>query len=55
MRRAKQHWNSIGEHLPVGQLEQPELALYCVEADEAAASRMWSFVDAKDCPDRVAF
>ena len=48
IRRAKQHWNSVGKHLPVGQLKQPELALYCVEADE-----MWSFVGAKDCPEWI--
>ena len=31
--------------MPIGNLQQAELALYCVEADE-----MWSYVGAKDCP-----
>ncbi|KAA5548334.1 IS1 family transposase [Adhaeribacter rhizoryzae] len=33
------------QHLPVGKLEQAEIVLYCLEADE-----MWSYVGAKDCP-----
>ena len=46
IKRAKQYWQSVGEELPVGQLNNPELELYCLEADE-----MWTFVGAKDCPE----
>ena len=45
VKRAKECWQSVPEALPTGQLNHPELALYCVEADE-----MWTFVGAKDCP-----
>ena len=34
VQRAKQYWQSVVEALPVGQLEDPELELYCLEADE---------------------
>ena len=43
--RIKQLWQQVPEELPVGKLEQAELMLYCLEADE-----MWSYVGAKDCP-----
>ena len=43
--RVKQLWQQVPEQLPVGNLEQAELVLYCLEADE-----MWSYVGAKDCP-----
>lgn len=41
----QQLWRQVPAELPIGQLEQAEVALYCLEADE-----MWSFVGAKDCP-----
>ncbi|MEM6846318.1 MAG: hypothetical protein AAF632_29165 [Bacteroidota bacterium] len=34
VQRAKQYWQSVGETLPLGQLDNPELQLYCLEADE---------------------
>ena len=43
--RIKQLWQQVPQQLPVGKLEQAELVLYCLEADE-----MWSYVGAKDCP-----
>lgn len=43
--RIQQLWQQVPENLPVGNLEQAELVLYCLEADE-----MWSYVGAKDCP-----
>jgi len=43
--RMKQLWQQVPEELPVGNLKQAELVLYCLEADE-----MWSYVGAKDCP-----
>jgi hypothetical protein len=43
--RIKQLGQQVPEQLPVGNLEQPELLLYSLEADE-----MWSYVGAKDCP-----
>ncbi len=43
--RIEQLWQSVPEQLPVGKMEQAELILYCLEADE-----MWSYVGAKDCP-----
>ncbi len=43
--RIQQLWQSVPEEVPVGKLEQAELVLYCLEADE-----MWSYVGAKDCP-----
>ena len=46
MKRAKKCWQSVSETLPVGELDRPELTLYCLEADE-----MWTFVGAKDCPE----
>ena len=46
VKRAKQYWQTVPERLPVGKIETPELALYCLEADE-----LWSFVGAKDCPE----
>lgn len=44
--RIQQLWQQVPEQLLVGNLEQPELLLYCLEADE-----MWSYVGAKDCPE----
>ena len=43
--RVKQQWQQVPKQLPLAQLEQAALDLYCLEADE-----MWSFVGAKDCP-----
>jgi insertion element IS1 protein InsB len=43
--RVKQLWQQVPPALPMGKLEQAELVLYCLEADE-----MWSYVGAKDCP-----
>ena len=43
---AKQYWRSVSRELPMGELTQPHLQLYCLEADE-----MWSFIGAKDCPE----
>lgn len=43
--RIEQIWQQVPQELPVGKLEQAELVLYCLEADE-----MWSYVGAKDCP-----
>lgn len=43
--RIQQLWQQVPEVLPVGKLEQAEVVLYCLEADE-----MWSYVGAKDCP-----
>ena len=43
--RIQHLWQQVPEQLPVGKLEQAELVLYCLEADE-----MWSYVGAKDCP-----
>lgn len=48
VKRSKQYWQSVSEELPVEQLKRPELALYCLEADE-----MWSFIGAKDCPEWI--
>lgn len=53
IKRAKQYWQSVGEKLPVGRLEQPKLTLYCVEADELWRSAARSFVGAKDCPEWI--
>lgn len=36
--RIEQLWQQVPEQLPVGKLEQAELVLYCLEADE-----MWSY------------
>lgn len=44
VKRAKHYWQSTTEELPVGELRDPEVELYCLEADE-----MWTFVGAKDC------
>jgi IS1 family transposase len=41
----KQLWQQVPQDLPIGKLEQAEIVLYCLEADE-----MWSYVGAKDCP-----
>ena len=46
VQHAQQCWQSVAERLPVGELTDPELQLYCLEADE-----MWTFVGAKDCPE----
>ena len=46
VKHAEQCWQSVGEELPIGQLDDPEVELYCLEADE-----MWTFVGAKDCPE----
>ena len=43
--RIKQLWQQVPPQLPIGNLQQAELALYCLEADE-----MWSYGGAKDCP-----
>ena len=43
--RIKQLWQQVPLELPVGNLKQAELELYCLEADE-----VWSYVGAKDCP-----
>jgi len=43
--RIQQLWQQVPQELPVGNLEQAELVLYGLEADE-----MWSYVGAKDCP-----
>jgi IS1 family transposase len=43
--RIEQIWQQVPQELPVGQLEQPEVELYGLEADE-----LWSYVGAKDCP-----
>ena len=32
--RVKQQWQQVPKQLPMGQLEQPALGLYCLEADE---------------------
>ncbi len=48
VQHAKQCWQSVGDRLPTGKLEHPEIALYCLEADE-----VWTFVGAKDCPEWV--
>ncbi|WKN44378.1 IS1/IS1595 family N-terminal zinc-binding domain-containing protein [Tunicatimonas pelagia] len=53
VKRAKQYWQSVDKELPVGRLEQPELALYCLEADEMWRSAARSFVGAKDCPEWI--
>ena len=46
VKRAKHYWQSTAEALPVGHSRDPEVGLYCLEADE-----MWTFVGAKDCPE----
>lgn len=46
VQHAQQCWQEVPKELPVGQLDEPELQLYCLEADE-----MWTFVGAKDCPE----
>ncbi len=46
VKHAQQCWQSVAETLPIGGLDDPELQLYCLEADE-----MWTFVGAKDCPE----
>jgi len=43
--RIQQFWQQVPQELPVGKLEQAELVLYGLEADE-----MWSYVGAKDSP-----
>ena len=43
--RIQQLWQQVPAELPLGKLEQAEVVLYGLEADE-----MWSFVGAKDCP-----
>ncbi|WP_424580397.1 IS1/IS1595 family N-terminal zinc-binding domain-containing protein [Tunicatimonas sp.] len=46
IKRFQQCWQTVPERLPTGKMKTPELALYCLEADE-----LWSFVGAKDCPE----
>ncbi|WP_181304745.1 IS1 family transposase [Rufibacter sp. XAAS-G3-1] len=43
--RVKALWQGAAERLPQGRLEETEVGLLCVEADE-----QWGFVGAKDCP-----
>ncbi|MEM9834739.1 MAG: hypothetical protein AAF944_29225 [Bacteroidota bacterium] len=43
---AKQYWPSVSRALPIGELTQPHLQLYCLEVDE-----MWTSVGAKGGPD----
>ncbi len=45
MPRIQQLWQQVPQELPLGKLEQAELVLYCLEADE-----LWSYIGAKDCP-----
>jgi len=44
MPRLQSRWQAQGYDLPIGQLEQAQISLYAVEADE-----MWSFVGNKTC------
>lgn len=46
VQQAKQCWQAVGTELPIGKLDNAELDLYCLGADE-----MWTFVGAKDCPE----
>lgn len=41
-------WDQLPDYLPIGKLENSQIELYCVEADE-----MWSFVGAKDCKEWI--
>lgn len=41
----KQLWQQVSQTLPLGNLKQLELQLFCLEADE-----IWTYVGAKDCP-----
>ena len=43
--RVKALWQQAGEQLPLGNLDEAEVELLCLEADE-----QWSFMGAKDCP-----
>jgi len=42
--RVKQLWQQVPQELPAGNLQQADLVLYCLEADE-----IWGYVGAKDC------
>lgn len=46
--RMERLWERLPNDLPLGFMENPEIELVVLEADE-----MWSFVGAKDCPEWI--
>ncbi len=50
VKRAKRCWQMVREELAKGQLHNPELTLYCLEADEMWPPWQRTFVGAKDYP-----